>query len=107
MLTHIDMNIEKKKQKLEELNHRREEGLKSREVSQRVKSAVKQHQKDAHYERVKSRGGSLAETRRNNAQVYIKNKEEKHQKVVEELQKHKSEEDLMRRSLSNLRHSQV
>ncbi len=41
MLSHIDMNIEKKKQKLDELNQRREEGLKSREVSQRVKSAVK------------------------------------------------------------------
>ena len=47
----------------------------------------------------------MVETRRNNAENYLKSKEEKHHKVMQELQKQKSEEDLMRRSLSNLRQS--
>ena len=49
----------------------------------------------------------MVDTKRSHAEINLKNKQEKHQKVVQELQQQKSEEDLMRRSLSNLRQSMV
>lgn len=74
MQGHIETSIEKKQRKLEEIKMKREENLKSREANERIKSAVKQHQKEAHYERVKSRGGSMADTRRSHAEINLKNK---------------------------------
>ncbi len=41
MIGHIETSIEKKQKKLEEINMRREENVKSREVNERIKSAVK------------------------------------------------------------------
>lgn len=73
----------------------------------RVKSAVRLYEKERHLQRVKSRSGTQVETRRNEVEAEIKNKEDRHHRLKQEMQKQKSEEDFLRKSLTNIRQSAV
>jgi hypothetical protein len=69
---------EMKRQKVDDLTRKREEAVKSREESIRIKSAVRLAEKERHLHRVKSRSGSQVETRRSQVETIIKQKEQKH-----------------------------